>query len=125
MKKETIKFSAPYDKLQQEEYHTVRGKGAISEYTIGSILEVIVMGKVDHFAKITAMEQKHLTDLTDDFLFTDTSIRGKGTTDKYQFVKVLNSFRGEYAQITVESNPLFTILYLKKVKSRQVQSTLF
>lgn len=102
-----INFSYLYDKLSQDEYTTIRKenkKGLKSS----DFVEIHINNKFSHYSRINYIEQKYLSECSEDFLVKDTFPLAKNRDKAYNLIR---KFYGD-----IDSNTtLFFIFYLKKI----------
>lgn len=110
-----LNFSHDYDKLHDLEFTTIRGKSAIRYYQVNSQISILLDREKFFCAKIIRIEQKHLLDLSLEFLQRDMKYNGFCVSSHKEFLDGLNSFRRDSKQIR-EENPLLTVIYLKRTK---------
>lgn len=100
----TIKFAKDFNKLEDDEFSTLRLEGKQSKYSVNKEYKVVTPTK-EFIAKCGYITSTYLKDISDDFLMQDTD-----TDTRDEALGVLMGF---YPDLTPES--VLTCIWFKKV----------
>jgi hypothetical protein len=114
-KQKDLPFTHDYFKLNQDEFHTVRGKTFYEREKIlpGSIVRVFIKGKFAFLAFVKMIEFKKMVELSLDFMKKDAEAPTIKIESREDYLKGLNSFR-QYGLYDWDS--VISIFHLKKMR---------
>lgn len=106
-----IKFSHHYDKLDDREFTTIRGKSHFHRYNPGEVVNIVFDGEILGTAEITKMKLVAIKDISLSLLKKDVAIN-KITIKSYNaFINFINRLRKRHP-IETDEEPV-TIFWLK------------
>jgi hypothetical protein len=118
MTKKEFPFSRLYDKLRKGRiFTTIRGETSFKHHKIGSIVRIIVRGKLYCFAEIIDMKVQKIHEIDLDLLKKDVApIKCESNND---FAKILNKF---WHWQMVQFDTKVTIFTLKRTRLASLNS---
>lgn len=109
-------YTYPYNKLEKEEYTTVRGLNSLEYHKLNQVIDAQLNYKFHHKANIIKIERKKISQLTLKFLKEDCEYEGFEISSKKEFIDLLNSFRkSEKSKVKFENDPEFAIFTFRKL----------